>query len=144
MEESWPVFLRARSALGEKIFNQRTVRNFSGLKTDLHRIEAPRDLVTIQQLQITLGRATEGFFLTGVDGFGGTAKGFSAASSDFHEGENVTVAADQIDLAVHHLIIPRQDLVAVAAKKRGRHALTIFPDLRRCRQRRRRNALVSA
>jgi hypothetical protein len=114
------------------------------LKTDLHRVEAVRDVVTIQQLQIALGSATKSLFLPGIDGLRRTSEGISAASSDLHEGENVSVAADQIDLAIDHLIIPRQDLVAVAAKKRGRHALTIFPDFRRGRQRRRRSALVSA
>ena len=112
----------------------------AGLEHDLDGVEAIIDVVALEEFQVTAGGVTEGFLLVGADGLDGATEVIAGAGADFDEDEGVLVATDQVDFAADDEVVFSEDFVAVASQKSRGNALTIVPDLLRCRQRRRRRA----
>ena len=131
-------------ALREDVLEQRADGNLAGLQPHFDGVDAPGDVVPLEELEVILRGSAERFLLAGVDRLGGPAELITGAGADLDEDEHIAVAANKVDLAALGFSIARQDAVAVAAHERGGDALTIAPDLRRRRQRRHRSALVSA
>ena len=77
---------------------------------------------------------TKGLLLGGIDRLRRTDEVAPGAGFNFDKNQNITVTADQVDLAPCRFVIAGEHPVTVAAHESARHALTVGADLRCGRQ----------